>query len=445
VAAGLVATNWLLMPPDLRLMASSGVWIALVAVLGVWLAPVGAKNGPTLAMDLPLLLAAGFLEGPTFAGFVALVGSIDPRELRREVSWSLAAFNRGQAALSIMMGAWVFGLLDGRVGSWPLAGWAALAAVVADAALNYMLVVVSFSLRRNSNLGAILARMRFGPAPLFALTYVCFGYIGLLTAEVIARLGVWGLGSSVAVVFLARQAFAYRRELDMSLRSLSSRRKLVRVAVDRIAEERRDERRRIAAALHDDVLSEIHNVMIHAHVLKEDLRSGRLLQLEEDLSPLLQASARASEALRKAVSDLRQSPIGRAGLVETLRLFIDQVREDAGLVIHANLEEVKASASTELVLYQVAREAILNAVHHSGGSRIVVDLTSDEEGVHLRIQDDGCGFDVASSQLLEDHFGLPLMRERVEAVGGVLCVDSGPSRGTEVTVTVPSRNLKQAP
>ncbi|HXF36513.1 MAG TPA: ATP-binding protein [Actinomycetota bacterium] len=420
----------------MQLGASSVVWVAQVAVLGIWLAPIGARNGPTLAMDLPILLAAGFLEGPTFAGFVALLGSVDPRELRRQVSWSLAAFNRGQTALSVMAGAWVFELLGGEVGRWPIAGSAAVAAVFADGLLNYLLVVSSFCLRRGAHPAAILARMRFGPAPLFALAYVCLGFLGLVAAEVIARLGWWGLFSFVAVLFLARQAFAYRRELDVSLRSLSSRRKLVKSVLNRIADERRDERRRIAAALHDDVLSELHNVTIHAHVLKEDLRSGRLLQLDEDLPSLLHACARASEALRNAISDLRESRIGRAGLVDTLRLLIERVREESEISMHVHLEEVGAPPATELVLYQVAREAIENSVRHSGCSMITVNLTRAGREARLTVEDDGCGFDVGACRSLEDHFGLTLMRERVDAVGGTLLVDSRTGQGTVITVTV---------
>ena len=74
-----------------------------------------------------------------------------------------------------------------------------------------------------------------------------------------------------------------------------------------------------AAALHDDVLQCLYNVTIRTQIIKEDLRGGRVLDLDDDVRALLEASEEAVEELRDVIGDLRRSTIGHAGLVDTLR------------------------------------------------------------------------------------------------------------------------------
>ena len=75
-------------------------WTVLVA--GAGLVPLSSGKGPSLAMDLPLLLAAAFIFGPLASGLIALLGAVDIREFRREVSWSRALWNRSQTSISVM-------------------------------------------------------------------------------------------------------------------------------------------------------------------------------------------------------------------------------------------------------------------------------------------------------------------------------------------------------
>src|SRR5215211_897142 len=103
------------------------VWVALVALAGV--IPVGATRGPKLAMDLPLLLAAAFSFDPFAAGLVALAGSVDIREFKREISPTRAFWNRAQTALSVMAASLTFHLVGG-LGNWPRTPTVALIALL---------------------------------------------------------------------------------------------------------------------------------------------------------------------------------------------------------------------------------------------------------------------------------------------------------------------------
>src|SRR5205807_10329913 len=99
----------------------------------------------------------------------------------------------------------------------------------------------------------------------------------------------------------------------------------------RIFEERSDERRIIAADLHDEVLQPLFKVTLMAQVLKADLASGRLLEMDSDLPELMRAAELASTTLRELIGDLRRSPIGRGGLGQALRALAKGIADRASM------------------------------------------------------------------------------------------------------------------
>jgi signal transduction histidine kinase len=382
-------------------------------------------------MDLPILLAAAFVFDPLAAGLIALLGAFDIRELRREVSFVRAAWNRSQTSLSVLAASATFALLGG-LGRWPRTPLVALTALAADALVNYLIVGIGSSLRTGKTVRDSLWAMRIGSPGSFLLTYVCFGFLGVLIAEADVRFGLVGVLASVAPVVLGRQAFLHRSRLDTAERSLAAKTDALRQVDQRIAQERRDERARIAEALHDEVLQDLYNVTIRAQVLRQDLLTGRLLDLEDDLPAIVRASEAAVEDLREVIRGLRSATVGHAGLVETLALFARHVEHETSAKVVLSLDpSIRSSAERELIVYQVGREALTNAVRHSGARTVWVTLESAAERCSLVVEDDGCGFDQTepSSGL---HFGMQLMEERANSIAASLRIWSKPGSGTSV-------------
>jgi signal transduction histidine kinase len=408
-------------------------WIALVAVAG--LVPLSSGKGPSLAMDLPLLLAAAFTFGPLASGLIALLGAVDIRELKREVSWSRAVWNRSQTSISVMCASATFAFF-GELGDWPLTPLVALLALAADASVNYLIVGFGTSLRNRRPLLESLSAMRIGSPTTFVLSYACFGFLGILIAEAYSTFGLSGVLASVAPIILGRQAFLHRSRLENVETSLAETATALRHVDERIAAERRDERTRIAAALHDEVLQDLYNVTIRAQVLRQDLMNGRLLDLEDDLPAVIQASESAVEDLRVVIQGLRSAAIGHAGLVETLTLFARHLEGDSGVQIVQSLDpRAGLTPERELVVYQIAREALTNSVRHSAAKTIWLSLSSSPGVFEIVVEDDGSGFNVdeLSSHL---HFGLQLMKERADSIGGELEIRSSTGSGTVVTLTL---------
>ena len=97
-----------------------------------------------------------------------------------------------------------------------------------------------------------------------------------------------------------------------------------------------------------------------------------------------------------------------------------------------------------MLLYQSVRELLLNVVKHAriDHARVSVSLGEDER-LTLSVQDQGLGFDTGSLQAKStgEHFGLLSVIERMTAMGGSFEANSGPGRGTTVTLRLPLKSI----
>ncbi len=98
------------------------------------------------------------------------------------------------------------------------------------------------------------------------------------------------------------------------------------------------------------------------------------------------------------------------------------------------------SPVVQLLAYQVVREAIRNALTHAHATQIVVSVVREAHDMRLMVEDDGRGFDPHAVDETH-HFGLQLIRDRVELAGGVVLVESGVGRGTRIMVRLPAETM----
>jgi signal transduction histidine kinase len=163
--------------------------------------------------------------------------------------------------------------------------------------------------------------------------------------------------------------------------------------------------------------------------------------MEDDLPELLRATDDASNTVRSVIRDLRHSPLGAGGLAHTLQLLVRDFEGGSTVSFETEIEEVRGKPVVELLVYQIAREAVRNAMRYSGASRIKLALRQDGDDIRLDVDDNGSGF---SPHLVDAsrHFGLALMRERIDLAGGALQVDSAVGMGTRISVRLPSADTK---
>ena len=187
-----------------------------------------------------------------------------------------------------------------------------------------------------------------------------------------------------------------------------------------------EERRRLARDLHDGLAQELAYVVSQSkHAAQQT--PGRIV---EELSIVAQ---RALDDSRRAIAALVEpldQPIGVA-----LERVTNEVSERTGVPIKLVVAEgTEVDAARREALLRIVREAVLNAARHSNAHAITVRL-SNEAGVQLEVSDDGIGFDASAAR--RDRFGLISMRERAQALGAELSIDSEPGAGTTVQVVFP--------
>jgi signal transduction histidine kinase len=416
-------------------------WLPLVVISD--LLPVPIWGGVTIAPSLPILLAAAMLFQPAPVGMLAFIGSTDLREARRQIRFGHALFNRSQIAITVMAASWGFHSLGGDLREWPRVLFLAMLVLSIDIVVNASLVLFARQVAMGAPLGeevmGILGRQRIP----FLLSYVCFGLAAVLLAVVYQVAGNWALLAFMIPVLLARQVFVENsRLLDMSEAIVEKSRALLTVS-GRMADERREERLAVAAGLHDELLPPLYKVHLMGQVLRQDLAMGRLLNLEDDVPELLGATEAASKATHGLIRDLRHSRLGPDGLVGTIHLLVRDVETAFSGQIQLEVEDVGGSPIVQLLAYQILREALRNAIKHAHASTIQVTMSRDGPDMRIIVEDNGQGFDPKSVDA-EQHFGLLLVRERVELAGGVLTVQSRIGEGTSIVARLPSETSSES-
>jgi signal transduction histidine kinase len=126
------------------------------------------------------------------------------------------------------------------------------------------------------------------------------------------------------------------------------------------------------------------------------------------------------------------------GLVATIRSLCRELTQGYGLPIEFTSHEAPAAIpeDTALCLYRIVQEALRNTIKHSGARHAGVELSGSADAIALRIVDDGTGFEPGSVES-QGGLGLLSMRERLYLVGGAITIDSRPSNGTRIDVSVP--------
>ena len=190
------------------------------------------------------------------------------------------------------------------------------------------------------------------------------------------------------------------------------------------------ERNRIARDLHDSVTQTLFSSSMLADVLPQvweaDPAKGR-----EKLEELRRAVRGALAEMRTLLLELRPSAITEADIQQLMRQLADSTSGRSGINVNWRIEgKIDLSPERKVVVYRTLQEALHNIVKHANADHAQLVLRTNERWLELVIIDDGDGF--AVDQVSGDHFGLQMMRERIEASGGLLRIISHPDEGTEI-------------
>ena len=206
----------------------------------------------------------------------------------------------------------------------------------------------------------------------------------------------------------------------------------------RLVEVQENERRQIARELHDEAGQALVSLRLGLRLLEREIDQGGGAGIR--VAELVSRTDAVIEGLHRLAADLRPASLDHLGLEAALRQFLASAGVGLGLVIRfkaRGFAEVRLPTAVETALYRVAQEAVTNVVRHARATRVDVLAEHRGEWVRLMVEDDGVGFD-PDGAWPEDSIGLVGMKERAEALGGSLTIESVAGRGTTVVVEVPS-------
>jgi len=193
-----------------------------------------------------------------------------------------------------------------------------------------------------------------------------------------------------------------------------------------------EERNRLARDLHDSVKQQVFAATMTLGAA-EALWEQEPAAARQRVGEALALSRQAQQELARLIHELRPVELEGKGLADALRDYAERWSRQTGIMVRVAVQEEGAlPLDAERACFRVVQEALANVARHSGAGRVEITLSGADGGVCLTVADDGCGFDVAPVQ--GRGLGLLTMRERAEALGGHLVVDSAPGRGTRVTV-----------
>jgi signal transduction histidine kinase len=348
---------------------------------------------------------------------VILVCATRGRDWIRSLSWR--GFGEG-ALLAVLLATLTF-LVYGS------------AHAVGDASPTIYLIPIPF---------LIWAAVRFGPAGacLSIALFVClsswcayFGQGPFLRSVSIDRVTVLQMAWIVISAPLLCLA-AVVRERRVAAEELKKAHSELQEFTPRLIAAQEQEKQRISRELHDDVGQRLAMLRIGLDLMDQKIPVERSAEHAEIRSLLTQLDELALD-VRNMSHQLHSSKLRYLGLRAALNEVCQQLIDQHRVAIHLTANQLPDSLSEQVSLcfYRVAQEALMNAVKHSGTSRVDISLDRKGELLRMCIRDYGIGFDPL---FRGTGLGLVAMHERLKMVGGMLRFNSVAGIGTEVEAAV---------
>jgi signal transduction histidine kinase len=198
-----------------------------------------------------------------------------------------------------------------------------------------------------------------------------------------------------------------------------------------------EERKRIAGELHDRMGHRLFELTFGIDRCRRAVGDG------SDAATLLErlgSDARAcGDEIRELMNQLRPTVLDDFGASEAVKDYGAALLESGELAVRLDVDPDANAARPEVnaALFRILQEAVLNVRRHAQAKELWIELRRDArtDRLELSVRDDGRGFDPGASP--RGHYGLLTMRERAEACGGELQIESAPGRGTRVRVLLP--------
>jgi PAS domain S-box-containing protein len=206
----------------------------------------------------------------------------------------------------------------------------------------------------------------------------------------------------------------------------------------RLSQVEETERRNIHRELHDQIGANLSALKLDLGLILRSLQGEAGQDVRDRLLRARQLIDETIARVRNVMADLRPTALDEYGLLPALREYALPFGERLGVAVTVSGEASgpRPAAVLETALFRIAQEAINNVAKHARARAIEIRLDAVPGKLVLSIADDGAGFDAEAAMAAQGGWGLRTMRERAQAIGGELGIESAPGRGTRVSVAI---------
>lgn len=229
------------------------------------------------------------------------------------------------------------------------------------------------------------------------------------------------------------------------LEKIEQGRRQSRLLTARIVTIQEEERRRLAADIHDTLTQTLTGMSYKIQFCRE-LAKRNQDTLALNLNELFKNANHAIEQSRQLISSLRPDLMGRRGLISALREYVRGFTRETNIKVNLRMPRyLRLPSDIEICIFRVVQEALMNIYKHAMSDSAELEICRRDGNVLLMVTDQGRGFvDVTSSPSRardkQPRLGLLSIKERVEGVGGTLVITSGINQGCIISAKIPLKD-----
>ena len=203
-----------------------------------------------------------------------------------------------------------------------------------------------------------------------------------------------------------------------------------------------EERQRLAREMHDSFGQILTMVTMRLHLMEGMVKQSQSEELLHEIIDLRSELKASHQDVRRTIYALKDSGPALAPLWDRWAEHLKSFSRQSGIQTDMVGREAVPAHLPERVESQITRviqEALTNVRNHSGAERVLLEAYRNGSQLVVVVRDNGCGFEAKKAAGPDEyHFGLGIMRERVESIGGMLEIESEIGHGTQVRIIVPA-------
>jgi signal transduction histidine kinase len=243
----------------------------------------------------------------------------------------------------------------------------------------------------------------------------------------------WWFVSFCIFVIAAAAFLLYRRRVGQLKRARAAQEAFSK----QLIESQENERKRIAAELHDslgqDLLIIKNSAALGLKLLGEDTRT------KEQIERISGTASQAIAEVRQIAYNLRPYHLDEIGLTQSLEELVERVASACPIKFTSAIDSIDdlCPKDAAINLYRIVQESLNNIVKHSEASEAKLLVRRNPREIEVVIEDNGKGFSPVSETARRPGFGMTGLAERARILGGTLSIHSLPDIGTTVKLILP--------